>query len=561
MLSLLGGWSGFQIWQVRGHLVGAAALARQLGVDVLAGDRSRAGRTLAALQDHLRSARSGLRDPGWWLGEHTPYAGDNLTAVRSVVDSVNGLATTAFPALLRIDLTTLVPRSGRFDLAALRSASGSLAAADTAVDRARTTLAGIPAAHLRPELRAALTDLRQQVDQLAGFTGGATTAAQLLPALLGAKGPRTYLVTSQNQAELRATGGMLGAYAVLRVADGQVRLVTQGSSAEFNYFPYPVLPLSPEMRALYGRILGAFPADVNLTPHFPTAAALYREMYRRHTGTTVDGVLATDPVMLSYVLQATGPVAVAGQAALTPGSAVRTLLSDTYRRLTARRQDAYFAAAAVGVFDALLRRPVNPRALLTALSQAVQERRLLFWTAHPAEQRAVATTRLAGILPDTEAVPTVGVFLNDGSGAKLGYYLKPAVEASIGSCRPDRRREIRLRVTLSSAAPRSGLTRSVLGLGLAGDPYTVRTLVYVFSPVGGAVREGRLDGAPINLGSGTERRRQVAVATVETPPGGSRTLDLTLLTPVGSAGGPELFLTPTANPWTTRVGPASSCAQ
>ena len=42
-----------------------------------------------------------------------------------------------------------------------------------------------------------------------------------------------------------------------------------------------------------------------------------REMYRRRTGTTVDGVIAADPVALSYLLRATGPITLSSGASMT----------------------------------------------------------------------------------------------------------------------------------------------------------------------------------------------------------------------------------------------------
>ena len=156
-------------------------------------------------------------------------------------------------------------------------------------------------------------------------------------------------------------------------------------------------------------------------------------------------------------------------------------------------------------------------------------------------------------------MPTVGVFLNDGSGAKLGYYLRPSATLAVGDCRPDGRRELRLRVTLRSSAPKSGLSESVLGLGLAGDPYTVRMVSVHSPPAGGARRPSgrRRDG-------GGQRHRtapQVSTANVEVGPGGSRTLEVTVLTATTGVGTAELWLTPTATPWTTQVVSAPSCDQ
>ncbi|WP_405089634.1 DUF4012 domain-containing protein [Micromonospora sp. NBC_01392] len=560
VLATAGGWVTFRGWQARAHLVNAAGLAKDLSAQVLDGDVARAQRTLAALQEQAGAARAATGDPVWWLGQGVPYAGDNLTAVRQISVAVDDLARLAFPTLLRVDLASLVPKQGRLDVGRLRAVAAEVSAADQAVRRTADRLRAVPTRGLVAQVRDAVTALREELDRLGGLTSAADRGVRLLPPLLGADGPRSYLLVSQNPAELRATGGMFGAYAVLRADSGRIRLAGQGNATDLQYFD-PPLKVDPEMRRLWSELPGMYPADVNLSPSFPTAAALYREMVRRRTGITVDGVLAVDPVMLSYLLNVIGPVQVPDGPALAGGTAVRTLLSDSYRDLDVKAQDAFYARAASGVFDALFTRTVDPRALLTVISRSIQERRILFWSVRSEEQRAVAGTRLAGQLPERDTVPTVGVFLNDGSGAKLGYYLRFSATLTVGTCQPDGRRELRLRVTVHSTAPRSGLTESVTGMALSGDKYTARTFVSVHTPSGGAVLAGRLDGRDTAMGSGLDRRRQVAVANVEVGPGQTRTLDVTLLTGQNGAGTADLVLTPTVTPWTTQITTAPRCEQ
>jgi hypothetical protein len=233
------------------------------------------------------------------------------------------------------------------------------------------------------------------------------------------------------------------------------------------------------------------------------------------------------------------------------------------------QKNQYFADVARATFDALTQRPGNVRAALAALARAAGERRLLVWSAHPEDQQSIAGTVLEGAMPaDDGAAPAVGVFLNDGSGAKLGYYLTHGATLSVGGCRDDGRRELRLRVTLGSTAPSSGLPAYVLGLGLAGDPYTIRTNVLVFSPTGGGVVQARLDGQPVSQGSGVERGRNVSVVTVDLRPGTTRNLDVTLLTEALDAVGrehpavtPQLWTTPGVMPWATTVASGAACAR
>ncbi|WP_243706336.1 DUF4012 domain-containing protein [Micromonospora sp. KC721] len=561
LLAASGGWVGFRGWQARTHLLNAAGLARELSAQIVAGDTGQAQRTLAALQEQSGAAREATAGPAWWLAGTTPYAGDDLAAFRRIAVTVDDLAREAFPPLVRSDVAALVPRDGRLDLPALRTVARRLVAADAAVRESGAGLRAVSTDGLLPEVRDALVGLRTEIDKLAGLLSGVSKGADLLPTLFGADGERTYLIVSQNLAELRATGGMFGAYAVVRARDGRLDLVAQGTAAKLQRFTPPVLPLGPETRRLYTDLPGIYPADVNLTPHFPTAAKLYREMVRRRTGVTADGILAVDPVALSYLLKATGPVAVPGYPTLTAQNAVRILLSDSYLTLDLDNQDAFYAASAARVFDSVLRKGASPRELLSVFDRSIREGRILFWSARSEEQRKFVDNRISGVLPETETTPTVGVFLNDGSGAKLGYYLRPSATLTVGNCLADGRRELRLRFDLHSSAPRSGLTKAVLGLGKAGNPYTARTLVTVYSPAGGAVVAARLDGVDAPLGSGTDRGRQVAIANVEVGPGKTRTLDMDLLTGRTNAGTPELWHTPTATPWTTQVVPAPSCNQ
>jgi len=556
------GWVGLRGWQARGHLENAADLARELSRQVLAGQTAQARRTLAALQQQTAAARSRTGDLGWQAAANTPYGGRTLTAVHGLAEGIDELARRAFPPLVELDPGVLLPRDGRIDLGALREVLPTVGRVDTVVREVRDRVARLPTDGLAGSVRDAIRETRTELDRLAEVTTAVRRAAALLPALLGGNGPRSYLVVVQNLAEPRSTGGIFGAYAVIQAAGGRVTIVKQGASSSLRSFDQPVLPLGRHQKALYGDLLGIYPADVNLTPHFPTAAAIYREMFRRRGGGTVDGVLATDPVALSYLLRVIGPVPVPGHPTLTAATAVRSLLSDAYHRLDQpAEQDAYYAAAARAVFDALLTRPIDPRAVARALSTAVTERRILFWSARPEEQKEIVASRLAGVLPEHETASTVGVFLNDGSGSKLGYYLQRSAELTVGDCRADGRRELQLRLTLRSSAPRSGLSRSVRGLALAGDPSTLRLVIYVVSPVGGSPVAARLDGAPEPLGGGIERGRRVAVLGVDIGPGQTRVLEVGLLTRANAGGTAELWLTPGTTPSTTRIRPAPACGQ
>ncbi len=564
------GWVGVDGWRAAGNLRTAAALVGTMRQQVVAGDITGARGTLRALRKEAGAAQERTSGIGWRAAGLLPWIGDDLDAARTLAATLADLTENGLPPLLDAAETLsgggLTPAAGTIDLAVLSQASGSLADGADVVDRSTDRIAALPTGGLDAEVRAAVGQLDGGLTKLSAMLAPAERVARLLPTILGADAPRRYMVLFQNLAEVRATGGMPGAFVVVEAHKGTVSIVDQGSAAgALQTFPEPVLPLDEDAEDLYTDRLGTYPANINLTPHFPTVAQLAREMYRLRTGVTVDGVLATDPVALSYLLRAMGPVPMPSGPPLTADSAVRLLLSQVYAgALTSAQQDAYFATAARATFDALTRRPGDPRDLVTQLMRAAGERRVLFWSGNPDEQQALEGTTLSGVLPaDDGARPGVGLFLNDGSGAKLGYYLTQSAEVTAGNCTGDGRRELHVKVTLGSTAPASGLSKSVLGLGLSGDPYTVRTNLMVFSPTGGSIADAFVDGASLPVGSGSERGRQVAVATIDLPPGTQKTFSVTLLSgplpTVDTPVTPVVWTTPGVSPWRTTITAGSPC--
>jgi hypothetical protein len=571
VLTVGAGLVGLQGVRAKGHLQTAAGLFVQLQQQIRNGDVAAAKGTLAALQVETKAAKEETGGIGWTVAGWVPFFGDDVRAVRTVSAVLDDLAGQGLPSLLDVasglDPAALSPKDGRIDLSSLTTAGPRIAAGLDVIRRAQADVAQIRTDDLVGQLDDAVQQLDDGLAKAESLTATADRAAQLLPPMLGSDGPRTYLLLFQNPAEVRATGGMPGAYIVIRADGGATSITDQGTaSADLKVFDTPVLPLGEEMVGLYTDRPGVFPADVNLTPDFPTAAALARAMYQKRSGVAVDGVLATDPVALSYLLRVTGAVKMPKGAPLTSDNAVRVLLSEAYAKYpNPAEQDSYFAGAARAIFEALLKGQGEPQGMITELARAAGERRLLLWSNHREEQASLAGTVLAGRLPaDDGAAPTVGVFLNDGSGAKLSYYLTQAAELSVGDCTGEGGRELRLKLTVGSTAPGGGLPAYVTGMALSGAPYTSRTNVMIFSPTGGGVVGVTHNGKEVEFGTGLERGRGVGIVTVDLPPGSSKTYDVTIQTgtlPAAEAAfTPRLWTTPGVRPWRTAVKPGDRCA-
>ncbi|MFC7483852.1 DUF4012 domain-containing protein [Luedemannella flava] len=311
------GWLATDVLAARRHLLASAHLVTELRDRLAAGDRVGAGDAVARLRAETAAARTRTTATPWRLGADLPGMGRDLAVVATIARVLDDLSRRGLPELADVaatlDPAALTPRHGRMDVGPLRRAEPALRVADAAVRRARDEIAAVPVTGLAGPVAAAVAELRAGLTRAAAMTTTGVRAARLLPGMLGADGPRTYLVLFQNLAEARATGGIPGAFAVIRADRGAVRLVRTGTAArDLRVFLPPVARLSETARSLYTERPAIFPADVNVSPDFPTAARLIREMYRLRTGQTVDGVIATDPVALAYLLSATGPLRVSG---------------------------------------------------------------------------------------------------------------------------------------------------------------------------------------------------------------------------------------------------------
>ena len=119
-------------------------------------------------------------------------------------------------------------------------------------------------------------------------------------------------------------------------------LTRHGTAADFPTTSDPVLPLSAGERAAYHEQLGTYWQDAGFTPDFPRAAQLWTaHWHQRFPRIPIRGVIALDPVALSYLLTGTGPVQV-GSTELTSDNAVQELLNTPYLTLAPRAQDVFF---------------------------------------------------------------------------------------------------------------------------------------------------------------------------------------------------------------------------
>lgn len=556
-------WLGLKAATARDELLHATELLPQLQEDILRKDDEAATQTVNTLKMHTSRAREATADPLWTLASALPWLGPNFQAAKEVATTADDVARLGAAPLVRIlqslDWNALTPHEGGVNLKPLTAGSPSLVAAANAVHQSSDRLNGINADSLLPHISAPLVQAREQLSALRDGLDSAADAANVLPTMMGEQSTRRYLLLIQNSAESRATGGIPGALAVLNIDKGKLSLDSQTSASAMGTFS-PVVSVDPEQSSIYSARLGKFMQDVNLTPDFPTAAQTAQSMWKTKTGEQLDGVLSIDPVALSYILDATGPVRITDPLLqdvsrgglpreLTAKNVVPTLLSDVYSKIAEPDlQDVYFAGVAQEVFSEISSGSGDTKKLIDGLTRGASERRILVWSSNADEESVISRYPLGGSITGASISPAqFGVYFNDGTGAKMDYHVKRSVQL-IEECPAGGYGQVKVRVTSTNTAPvdaATSLPPYVTGGGAFGvPPGTVQTNVVAYGPVQANVESAVADGKKISFASHTHSGRPVATVTVALPPGKRSTIDF-VFGKIVQHTDPDLSVTPT----------------
>src|SRR5690606_11582168 len=162
--------------------------------------------------------------------------------------------------------------------------------------------------------------------------------------------------------------------------------------------PVVQLPEDAITTAMFG--LGEHVQRITQTPRFEYSYEIAQEMWRRTTGTTVNGVIAIDVVVLQRLIQALGPVDAAPGVQFTADNVIPLLLGDLYYDHTPEEVDEINQNIAGMVFEKLMAGgDLNPLTLLDMITSSAEEHRIIMWTDDPAQQQLIRSSPFYGAPP------------------------------------------------------------------------------------------------------------------------------------------------------------------
>jgi len=450
----LGGLAGWHAWGVKRS---ADTAQRHLGdaLDSLdEGEVGPARKDVAAARTAVDAARAHAHAWPLDLVGHLPGIGsavDDARALTDALDSADQVAESGLELYPLVDgSSSTLLRGQEVDLRALQRIVDRAHEVGDHLDDAMASLEEVRGD--APFVGSALADARDRArDRLEPAAEGYAAAEpvlDVLPGVLGADGPRRYLLCMLNPAELRYSGGATLNWSPMVVDDGTITLGRSYSNRDFAHDPFHTWK-----KVAGNPFHGKGPqrlVNATFNPDWSVSGEELLRGWRQQVGGRYDGVIAIDLPALAKLMRITGPVEVAGYGTLTGDNLVHEL-TGSYDRFASQEERHQLNAALIPVFKAQLFGTSQLQDKITSLRSSGHQRHFATYFRDPAVQAAFEGLGMSGEL-SLGTQDYAGVFSQNLNGSKVDVFQRRTVDQHVvlddaGDA------QVTLRITVENGAP------------------------------------------------------------------------------------------------------------
>jgi hypothetical protein len=371
--------------------------------------------------------------------------------------------------------------------------------------------------------------------------------------IAGAETPKRYLVALQNPAEARGTGGILGAYAIIRLDKGLIKVEQVASNLLLQHQSEIPVKLPGEFSNTYGSDPAIW-MNSNMSPHFPYGARIWLGLWEKQFSDRLDGVITLDPIVLSHIMKVTGPMTVEG-GRIDSQNIVDQTLSQAYFRFEhdnlARKE--FLVEIISGVAERLFSPGVDYRKLMWALTKPIIENRILFYSAEPKVQSFVKHSAISGVLT-SQSNNEYRLVIQNTAGNKMDFYLDRELSIASKSCGTNKVTHVSFRV-INSVTKQQYLPAYVKGrldIDLpSGQENSTALTAFLYGPPGANLIYALNKSSGLSAGYiKRERNREALVVPLELTAGESAAFEMEFK---GGSGPLSAYVQPLVKTQSTQV--------
>lgn len=479
--------------------------------------------------DSARSAWGWLDDPVLGATEALPSVGKDIQAVRTLA---RGAAQVCSPARqLLAGLNEKHPIASLRDLGVKRVRVLGLDLISH-VDSFNTELQRIQPASLHFGLASRVVDLQAKLSQVPKLKGQLRSLVSVAAAALDSPPGSRWLIATQNLAEARGTGGILGSYAVVQIEADRVRLVEAGSDQTLAGFGPVVYSSLPVDTALTWGVEPKLWQDLNPSAHAPYTAQQVFDSWAKYNHENLAGVIFIGQGWAQNLVGLVGPLTYEGLT-LDSTNTADFLAKGIYERYP---EVAKKNAAVAGIMRQLASKLALGKMHFSQFIRALQSNptgdKLFAWSPNPTVERSLVADHSAGYV-DAQKGNRVWVSINNGGGNKLDAYTHLSGRYTVTLHQGTKSSsEASLYIDVLNSSPTAGLPPYVNGrLDLPkGATYQSGSnvdLVSVYLPIGAELTGFFVDGQSYSVHDAIDRGRELLGFRLVLNPNESQEINVT----------------------------------
>lgn len=466
-------------------------------------------------------------DPILGISEQAPVYGNDIKVVRSLVRGGSYLCRDI--GTLANSFQSKSPIQSLRKIGATNFEAHSLSAIDQVALTGRQ-LSKIDSKSLHWGLGVKLQKLQRMMVQFNRAEPKLRNLVSVASAVLAGEPNEKWFIATQNLAEARGTGGILGSYLVLKVGQDKLELGEAGSDQDLARLgPVKSESLPIDTALTYG-VDPKLWQDLNPSAHAPYTARQIYDSWYAHKREKLAGVIFIGQGLAQDLVGLTGP------------------LSHDGVRLDSSNMADFMAKGIYAKFPDVSDKNTFVQGMMKKLSSKLESGHLDFngflksvvsnqtgdkifaWSSNSVLEKALISDHSAGSV-DAIRGNTVWVTYNNGGGNKLDAYMHASIDyrVSITGTGNSSISSSSLNLVLTNEAPAQGLPPYVAGrLDLkAGEPYLPGSnvdLISVYLPVGAEPTGFLVNNRPFSVHDAYEREHEVLSFRIETNPGSSKHL-------------------------------------
>lgn len=243
------------------------------------------------------------------------------------------------------------------------------------------------------------------------------------------KPDQRWFIATQNLAEARATGGMIGSYVILRAKNNTITIEEVGTDSDLNAMQSLKDDWVPdEIRFLYDYVNWKDWRDINSWPETEPVAKAIKQGWDDGTGRPIDGVLFMGQGITGQLVALAGGVTVDGQQ-LTGDNTPSFFAIDIYLQYQDVDEKNAIVEAFSGIlFDKLSTGPLQPADFIANIKAQPTGDKLFGWAADPELQASYGKEVLQSFALSDLKPNEIYFTSNNAGGNKLDAYLHYSFE-------------------------------------------------------------------------------------------------------------------------------------